>query len=362
MQTLLRNSLLEKLGIENPVIQGPMGGGPSTLELVAAVSNAGGLGSLGAAYLKPDEIAAAIRKVQSLTRRPFGVNLFAGDYTTKPLPDPKPMLEILGEIHERFGLAAPVVPQLPPDPFPAQLEAVLDSGAPIFSFTFGIPDADSLARLKKQHITIMGTATTVAEAKLLAAAGVDAIVAQGAEAGAHRGTFAGPFEKSLVPTLELVPAIRAGVSSPVIASGGLMDGHDIRVALRLGASAAALGTAFLVSPESGAAAVHKQAILAAKSDTTSITRTFSGRPARGLTNTFMEKLAGREDIILPYPLQNMLTRAMRTAAATRGDAEFLSLWAGTGVTRSRQLPAAGLVQRLVAEFDTEAEGGHVFAT
>lgn len=351
MQSLLRNSLLEKLGIENPVIQGPMGGGPSTPELVAAVSNAGGLGSLGAAYLKPDEITATIRKIKSLTSRPFSVNLFAGDYTAKPLPDPKPMLEILGEIHARLGLPAPVVPQLPPDPFPAQLEAVLDSGAPIFSFTFGIPDADSLARLKKRHVAIIGTATTVAEAKLLAAAGVDAIVAQGAEAGAHRGTFSGPFEKSLVPTRDLVPAIRAAVSSPVIASGGLMDGRDIRAALNLGASAVALGTAFLVSPESGAPAIHKQAILAAKSNTTSITRAFSGRPARGLTNAFMEKLAGREDIILPYPLQNILTRAMRIASASRGDAGFLSLWAGTGVARSRQLPAADLVRQLLAEID-----------
>jgi nitronate monooxygenase len=362
MQTLLRNSLLEKLGIENPVIQGPMGGGPSTPELVATVSNAGGLGSLGAAYLKPDEITATIRKIQSLTGRPFSVNLFAGGYNAKPMPDPKPMLEILGEIHARFGLPEPVMPQLPPDPFPAQLEAVLDSGAPIFSFTFGIPNADSLARLQAQHVTIIGTATTVAEAKLLAAAGVDAVVAQGAEAGAHRGTFAGPFEQSLVPTFELVANIRAAVSSPVIASGGLMDGHDIRAALKLGASAAALGTAFLVSPESGAAAVHKQAILAAKSNSTSITRAFSGRPARGLTNTFMDKLAGREDIILPYPLQNILTRAMRTASASRGDAGFLSLWAGTGVTRSRQLPAAELVRRLVAELDAGGDEGHLSAT
>jgi nitronate monooxygenase len=359
MQSALRNPLLEKLGIENPVIQGPMGGGPSTPELVAAVSNAGGLGSLGAAYLTPDEISATIRKIKSLTGRPFTVNLFAGDYTAKPLPDPKPMLEILGEIHAQLGLPPPAVPRLPPDPFPAQLEAVLDAGAPIFSFTFGIPDADSLARLKARRLTIIGTATTVSEAKLLALAGVDAIVAQGAEAGAHRGTFAGPFEKSLVPTLELVPSINAATSLPVIASGGLMDGRDIRAALSRGASAAALGTAFLVSPESGAPAIHKQAILSAKSDTTSITRAFSGRPARGLTNKFMQRFAGREDIILPYPMQNLLTRAMRTASAKRGDAGFLSLWAGTGVARSRQLPAAELVRQLLAELDETTEGKHI---
>ncbi len=347
----MENSLLQKLGIENPVIQGPMGGGPSTPELVAAVSNAGGLGSLGAAYMKPEEIVSAIRKIQSLTSKPFGVNLFAGDYTAKPVPDPKPMLDLLGEIHARFGLPVPAVPTLPPDPFPTQLEAVLDAGAPIFTFTFGVPDADALHRLRSRKVLVVGTATTVDEAKALTSVGVDAIVAQGAEAGAHRGTFAGAFEKSMVPALELVRGIRAAVATPVIAAGGLMDGRDIRIALQAGASAAALGTAFLASPECGAPAAHKQAVLAAKSDTTLITRAFSGRPARGLKNAFIAELSGREDIILPYPLQNLLTRAMRSAAASRGEAGFLSLWAGTGVARASSLPAAGHVKKLVEEME-----------
>lgn len=350
----MRNSLLEKLGIENAVIQGPMGGGPSTPELVASVSNAGGLGSLGAAYMKPDEITGVIRRIKSLTNKPFSVNLFAGDYTAKPAPDPKPMLDLLGEIHARFGLPVPTVPTLPPDPFPAQLEAVLDAGAPIFSFTFGVPNADALERLCARHVLTIGTATTVDEAKALAAAGVNAVVAQGAEAGAHRGTFAGAFEKSMVPTLDLVRGICAAASTPVIASGGLMDGRDIREALQAGASAAALGTAFLASPECGAPEAHKQAVLTAKSDTTVITRAFSGRPARGLRNDFITRLAGREDIILPYPLQNMLTRAMRSAAASRGDSGFLSLWAGTGVARARSLPAGEMVRKLIDEMESPA--------
>ena len=350
----MRNSLLEQLGIENAVIQGPMGGGPSTPELIVAVSNAGGLGSLGAAYMKPDEISNAIRRIKSLTSKPFNVNVFAGDYAAKPVSDPQPMLELLGEIHARLGLPAPIVPTLPPDPFPAQLEAVLDADAPIFSFTFGVPDADSLARLRARHVLTIGTATTVDEGKALAAAGVDAIVAQGAEAGAHRGTFAGAFEKSMVPTLDLVRGICAAVSTPVIASGGLMDGRDIRTALQAGASAAALGTAFLASPECGAPEAHKQAVLAAKSDTTVITRAFSGRPARGLRNDFIAKLAGREDIILPYPLQNMLTRAMRSAAAGRGEVGFLSLWAGTGVALARSLPAGPMVRKLLEEMESPA--------
>jgi nitronate monooxygenase len=200
----------------------------------------------------------------------------------------------------------------------------------------------------------MGTATTVEEARLLSQAGVDAIVAQGSEAGAHRGTFAGPFEAAMVPTLELVRGIAAAVPLPVIASGGLMDGGDIAQAMQAGASAAQLGTAFLACPEPGASEAYKRAVINAHVDTTVITRAFSGRPARGLANDFIAKLDGREETILPYPLQNMLTRAMRTAAAKRGDAGYLSLWAGQGVGRIRAMPAGELVRLLVQELSGAA--------
>jgi nitronate monooxygenase len=349
---MLQNPLLNRLGIEHPVIQAPMGGGPSTPELVAAVSNAGGLGSLGAAYLAPDQITEAIRRIKSLTNKPFNVNLFAGGYETRP-HDPKPMLAMLAEVHRAIGLPAPILPELPPDPFPAQFEAVLAAAPPIFSFTFGIPNADAMARLKARHIIVIGTATMVEEARMLADAGVDAILAQGAEAGAHRGTFAGPFESAMIPTLTLVPAIRNAVPLPVIASGGIMDGRDISQALRLGAAAAALGTAFLTCPESGASEAYKRAILSARKDTTVITRAFSGRPARGLYNAFIAKMAGKENLILPYPLQNILTLAMRNAAAGRRDSGLLSLWAGAGVARARSLLAAVLVKRLVEEINQE---------
>jgi nitronate monooxygenase len=346
-----KNELLKRLGIDHPVMQGPMGGGPSTPELVAAVSNAGGLGSLGAAYLAPDKITETIRRIKTLTDKPFNVNLFAGGYEAKAHADPGPMLALLAEIHEALDLPAPVLPQLPPDPFAAQFEAVLDSAPPIFSFTFGIPNAEAMARLRARRIATLGTATSVAEARLLADAGLDGIIAQGAEAGAHRGTFAGPFEAAMIPTLDLVRGIHAAVRVPLIASGGLMDGRDIRHAMKGGASAASLGTAFLTCPESGAPEAHKRAILDARKDTTVITRAFSGRPARGLPNAFIAKLAGKENMILPYPLQNILTRAMRTAAASRGESGFLSLWAGTGVARARAMPAATLVRRLVKEMD-----------
>jgi len=342
------NELLKLLGIEHPIIQGPMGGGPSTPELVAAVSNAGGLGSLGAAYLTPDQITDAIRRIRALSSRPFNVNLFAGGWNTNHDFDAGPMLEMLSEVHEKLGLPTPAAPKPVPDPFPAQLEAVLDARPPIFSFTFGIPDPGAMSRLKSEGIIVLGTATTVKEAQELEQANVDAIVAQGAEAGAHRGTFLDSFESSMIPTLDLVRATASAVKLPIIATGGIMDGHDIVAALNAGASAAQLGTAFLPCPESGASDVYKRAILAAKDDTTIVTRAFSGRPARGLSNAFMASVDGTE-LILPYPLQNALTRPMRTAAAQKGLPDYLSLWAGQGVARARAMPAGELVALLVQE-------------
>jgi nitronate monooxygenase len=377
-----------------------MGGGPGTPELAAAVSNAGGLGSLGAAYLRPEEILQSIRRTQALTSRPFAVNLFAGGYASDATnADPAPMLELLSGIHKALGLPPPVIPALPPDPFRDQFEAVLEARPAVFSFTFGIPGRDLFSLLRSRGIAALGTATTAGEARLLVDAGVDAVVAQGAEAGSHRGTFAVPFEAAMVPTVDLVREIAA--FAPVIASGGIMDGRDLATMLAHGAIAAQLGTAFLTCPESGASPAYKRALLRvindsavndraasdrgrspasgataghhaaggaptdhlatghhAASGATVITRAFSGRPARGLANAFTGLLAGNESAILPYPLQNALTRPMRAAAAAQGNAEFLSLWAGQGVARSRQMPAGELAAKLVEE--SEAGGGTIW--
>jgi nitronate monooxygenase len=325
-----------------------MGGGPSTPELVAAVSGAGGLGCLAGAYLAPGQVADEIRRVRALSDRPFAVNLFAGGYH-REVGDPGPMLALMRAVHEELGLPEPSVSPVPPDPFPAQLQVVLDERPGAFSFTFGVPPADALRRLRDAGIVTMGTATTVEEGRLLAAAGVDAIVAQGAEAGAHRGTFTGDFERAMVPTLELTAGIAAATRLPVIASGAVMDGRDVAAALAAGAVAVQMGTAFVPCPESGAAEVYKQAILAASDDRTVITRAFSGRPARGIENTFIRRVDPMRDAILPFPAQNTLTRPMRAAAGKRGEPGYLSLWAGTAAHRARALPAAELVRALVAE-------------
>jgi nitronate monooxygenase len=346
---MARAGFLRRLGIELPIVLAPMGGGPSTPELVAAVSNAGGLGSLGAPYLTPQQILDAVGRIRALTDKPFAVNLFAGAHETETTVDPAPMLALLGEVHAALGLPPPVLPVLPTDPFPAQLAAVLEARPPLFTFTFGIPKIQDIARLRGADIAIVGTATTVQEARLLQQAGIDGIIAQGAEAGAHRGSFTGSFERAMVPTLELVRRISSAVGLPVTASGGLMDGADIAAALDAGAEAAALGTAFLACPESGASETYKRAVLSARANTTVITRAFSGRPARGLANAFIANLREHESAILPYPLQNALTRAMRAAAAERGESDYLSLWAGTGVARARAMPAGELVKQLVSE-------------
>lgn len=342
-------ALLRRLGIEHPILLAPMAGSGGTPELAAAVSNAGGLGAWGGAYAKPDDLAAAIRKIRQLTARPFNINLFAGGYATDHRIDPQPMLEIVAQVHAELGLPTPSLPPLAENPFAAQLDVVLAERPPVFSFTFGIPSAAQMAALKQRDIIVIGTATTVAEARVLAQLGVDAIVAQGAEAGAHRGTFAASFEESMVPLARLMRDIRADITVPVIASGGIMDSHDVAGCLKEGAAAVQLGTAFLPCPESGAPPVHKQALLAAKKDTTVITRAFSGRPARGLSNRFIAMVAGKEHTILPFRQQNDLTRPMRNAAGLKGIADLISLWAGQGVARSRAMPAADLVAALLEE-------------
>jgi len=348
------NSFLQKLGIDVPIILAPMAGGPSTPQLVAAVSNAGGLGSLGGAYSTPEQITEDIHKTRELTQRPFAVNLFAGGYGEIPVMDPQPMLELLSEVHRELGIDPPTVPTPPQNPFVKQFEAVLAARPAVFSFTFGIPGKDDLQRARSAGMLLIGTATTVEEARALAEAGVDGVVAQGAEAGSHRGTFLASFESSMVPTLELVRQIVQAVSVPVIASGGLMDGGDVAEALRTGASAVALGTAFLACPESGASQPYKRAILSAKQDTTVLTRAYSGRPARGLKNTWIDKVQERKDLILPFPVQNALTRAMRTAAAKADNPGYLSLWAGQGVARARSMPAGELVRVLMQEANSAA--------
>jgi len=267
---------------------------------------------------------------------------------------------IVSPVSAVLGASVPVLygllfrgeqPTLPAWTFEDQVRACIDSGATVFSVTFGLLPAELVKLVKDAGMYIVGTATTVHEALLFAESGVDAIAAQGSEAGAHRGSFAKPFEQSMVGILSLVPQIVREVSLPVIAAGGIMDGRAIRAVLAVGAQAAQLGTAFLVTDECGVAESYKQAVLASRDDSTRVTRAFSGRPARGIVNRAMTEIEA-DDATLPYPYQNSLTRAMRTAAAKQDRAEFLSLWCGQAGHLARRMPAAELVRTLIAELSS----------
>ena len=359
---MFQNALLDRLNVKYPVFLAPLGGGPSTPALAAAVANAGGLAALAAAYLTTDNLESDVRATRNLTSAPLNVNLFAGGYHRTPEPSSQPMLDLLTTFHRQIGLPDPQTPTAPPDPFPQQFERILALKPQVFSFTFGIPAPEVLAQARSAGILTFGTATTVEEAIALEEAGVDAIVAQGAEAGGQRGTFLGTFERGLVPLKELLAGLRDKVKVPLIASGGLMTGADLVWALTAGASAGQFGTALLCPPEAGTAAPYRRALLAAQRDTTVITYAFTGRGARGLENEFMRTMGPHRDAILPFPLQNLLTRDLRKRATEQGNPEFLSLWAGTGVAQIRAVPAGEIVHRIVQEAEEFLTSGGTNAT
>ena len=345
-----KTELMQRLSMELPIIQAPMAGGGDTPALIAAVGEARGLGFIGAAYLSLEQIGAAGREIRARTNRPYGINLFAPLPLPEPPAEPGPAVAQVARFCAELGLSEPGNPGPPDDDFEAKLKAALETGASMLSFTFGqLPDS-AVAACKRRGLFLIGTATTVEEGRRLQASGVDAVVAQGAEAGGHRGSFAAEGESGLIGTMALVPQMVDALKVPVIASGGIMDGRGIAAALALGAQAVQMGTAFLTTEEAGVAPAYKQAILAAGEDQTRITRAFAGRPARGIVNRFMIEVDAA-GAILPFPYQNALTRPLRAAAAKQNRAEYLSLWAGQGLGLARCEPASRLMERLAREIE-----------
>ena len=345
----VETGLTRRLGIRHPVVQAGMAGGTTTPRLVAAVSEAGGLGTLGAGYLSPDDIRAEIRAIRQLTGEPFAVNLFIPEAFDPTLYPQGGVKALLAPYRRELGIEDPAGPLRYVHPFDDQLTVVVEEQVPVLSFTFGIPDETQLLSLKEAGVVTFGTATSVREARELEAAGVDLVTAQGSEAGGHRGTFTGRFEASMVGTLALVPQVVDSVGVPVVASGGIMDGRGLAAVLVLGAAGAQMGTAFLTCPESGAHPGHKEAVLGAGEEDTAVTRAFSGKPARGLRNRFMDEVERRAEEIPPYPVQNANTRDIRAAAAEQNKPEYLSLWAGQAARLSRRVPAARLVEEVSGE-------------
>lgn len=335
------------LGVRYPLIQAPMAR-VSTVELVAAVCNAGAVGSLAGGALALDDLRRQIEELRALTDAPFAVNVFA------PLPEPQVSPEVIERVRElieparaRFGLdpAPPPASGALPS-FDDQLEVVLESRPAAFSFTFGIPHA-ALAALRDAGITTIGTATTVGEAVELERAGCDVVCAQGSEAGGHRGTFAEPFDDGLIGTVALVPQVVDRVDVPVVAAGGIMDGRGVAAALALGADGAQLGTAFIAVAESGAAEAYRRSLA---DGPTKVSHAFTGRPARGLRSEFFDELE-REAETSPYPVHQALTRDLTVAALEQGEPEFAIRLAGQGAPMVRSLPAGELVAAIVRETD-----------
>ena len=341
-------TLAVRLGLQSPIIQAPMAGGATTAELVAAVSSAGALGSLGGAYLDPADLASAIRQIKTRTARPFGVNLFA------PAPEPvlsekqvQAALRATQNYRRELGLPEPALNPPFSQNFADQFSVVLEERPAVF--TFGLLERRLLDECRKRGILTIGTATTIEEAFALREIGVDAVVGQGAEAGAQRGTFSPDKGDLFIGLAALIPQLAGQLYIPVIAAGGIMNGQGIAAALALGAQAAQLGTAFLTCDESGISTIYRNALLDPNRGATRHTRAFTGRWARGLENRFIVEMASKETAILPFPAQNIFTQDIRRKATQAGLPDYLSLWAGQGVSLIRPMTAKALVETLLKE-------------
>lgn len=330
------NQLTDLLKVYYPVVQAPMLGVTSP-EMVAAVSNAGGLGSLPVGGLSPEKTLELIQKVKLLTDKPFAVNLFAHSIPEYDIQEAEAMRRFLEELKNEHGFSAEI-----PEPgglkfytYKEQIAVLIEESVPVVSFTFDIPDADSLLQLKQNGIVLIGTATCVDEAIALEQNGVHAITLQGIEAGGHRGSF---LNNALpqVGLMALVPMAAKAVQLPLIASGAINSGATVKAAFALGAVGVQIGTAFIASTESTAIPYYKQALATAKDTDSAITTAFSGRGARGIYNAFMHLTEKSGIGIPPYPVQNSLTGALRAEAQKRNYGAFTNLWAGQAAAMNSQ--------------------------
>jgi len=345
------SAFLQALDVPHPLIQAPMSGS-NTPALVAAVSGAGALGSLGAGYLEPQAVLDQAAQIRAATDRPFAINLFvlpdefvvdeAQVEVTRRRLDALMACEGLDVRTERPARWAPR--------FSHQLAALREARPAVASFAFDVLDPAQVRELQALGIRVVGTATSVAEARAWAERGADAVCVQGAEAGGHRGTFLHAAEEAMTGLFALVPLTVAAVDVPVIAAGGIMDGRGMRAAEILGADASQLGTAFLACPESAAAEAWKHDLPQAQDHRIGTICSFSGRAARGLRNRFVEAMQPFEGELPPYPVLNALTAPLRRAAAAAGRGDLLSEWCGQGAALVRPMPAAELVRVLMDEY------------
>ena len=319
-------------GLRRPVVVAPMAGGPSTPELAAAGSNAGGLGFLAAGYLSADGLAERVIAARKLTTEPLGVNLFVPQPSAGTSEQIGAYAAQLAGEAQRYGVELGT-PRFDVDGWADKLEVVDDLRPEVVSFTFGLPGEAEIARLRGAGITTVGTVTTLVEARAAAARGVDALAVQGPSAGGHRGTFDPAAAPASQPLEELLAEVLAAVDVPVVAAGGLVSAGDVAGVLAAGAVAVQLGTAFLLADEAGSSPVHRAALQSPEFTETVVTRAFSGRYARGLRNRFIVEHDAQAP--LGYPEIHYLTSPVRKASAAAGDPQATNVWAGTGWRQAR---------------------------
>ncbi|GAB6930723.1 nitronate monooxygenase family protein [Paenibacillus sp. JCM 10914] len=352
MSIQLNSKFCESFNIRYPIVLAGMAGIANMVTLVTAVSNAGGLGTLGAAYMNPEELREAVREIKQHTHAPFAVNIFAHVEPDQYINFDAVNKE-MDSIRESLGVKRRAIDEIrTPHDFEEQFDILLDEQVPVISTTFGLLSEHHMEQAQSLGIKIMGTVTTVEEAIQAEKRGCDVIVAQGSEAGGHRGTFDVTSQPNgaNIGTMALVPQIVDHVHIPVIAAGGIMDGRGVVASLALGAQGVQMGTRFLTSVESGAHEVYKRALLDSTENSTVMTNAFSGRPARGIRNDFIQQWEASHIKPLPFPTQNTLTREIRNASARQNNPAYMALWAGQGTRMlTSNQSAEAIINQIVEE-------------
>ena len=348
-----------RFDLRYPIVQGPFGGGLSSPRLAATVSNAGGLGSYGAQGMRPDRIAAVVGEIRALTDRPFAINLWVSTADARAedidRADYDAAVAVLAPWFAELGVAPPSFPPAADPVFEEQAAALIEARPPVFSVIFGVPPPSILDRCRSAGIRTIGTATTVEEVRALDAAGVDAIVATGSEAGGHRPSFLQSAEVSLMGGMALVPQAADAVGTSIVAAGGIVDGRGIEAALALGAQGVQIGTAFLACDESNAHPTHRAALRNARHGAeTLLTRGFTGRLGRGLRNALAGVVESPSVARLPYPFQGHLVSALKQAALAAGRLDLVPFWSGQSAPLVTQTSAATLFDALVDHFARKA--------
>ncbi|MBC7846357.1 MAG: nitronate monooxygenase [Flavobacterium sp.] len=343
----------ELLGIQYPILQGPFGGNLSSVELVATVSNYGGLGGYGAYTLSPQEIVDVNNQIKMATDKPYNINLWVSDtdapengITDTQFEETK---KVFQPYFDEVGIPFPEKPLPFQSRFENQMEVILDIRPKVFSFMFGVPSVSILEECRKRGIITIGAATTLDEALFIEAAGVDMIIASGFEAGGHRPSFLAKAESSTTGSFVLLQLIKEKVKVPVIAAGGIANGSGVAAALALGASAAQVGTAFLATEESNALPIHKKMLFSDAAKYTTLSRAYTGRLGRGITSKIAQEMVGRENLNLPFPLQTTFMSSLRKAALEQEKWDMILFWGGQIAPILKHTKTATLMQSLIEE-------------